>query len=518
MPTRRAFARAVPAFALPALLPRLARAQADARPVLRVAVQALPPTLDPVESISNVGLRLTDNLFDTLWRRDFKAEAATGRPALGPHLATALRQRDPLTWEVALREDVRLHDGGRMTAEDVVASFAEDRLWGEKAPYYEGRVAFGHLREVVAEDAATVLIRTRAPDVAMPQRLAAYGGWIGSAAFMAREGAAGMRARPVGTGPYRLAAFQRDQRAELEAFDDYWQGRPPARRVVFTVVPEASARIAGLQAGDFDLVTNLLPDQAPALAGSRTVEAVTVQLDFAHMLYFDTRRPLLRDRRVRQALNHAIDHAMLGRALWGDSYRPMPALQIPAFGAMYEPQRRGLAFDPDRARRLLAEAGYRGEEFVIRIPNGYYLNLLGAVQIIQQMWLAVGVNARLETRENLSQVTTPGADIRPTSIAFRFGDPLGGGLMVHLAKGYFMQDQGYWTPEAFNRIADDFRAATDPAARRQLFHALMDEYEAEAPGVILYGVSEVFAKRRAMRFTHYPLYYMDFRASNLAFG
>jgi peptide/nickel transport system substrate-binding protein len=503
--------------AAPFLSLNTTRAQSDTRPVLRVAVQALPPTLDPVESISNVGLRLTDNLFDTLWRRDFKAEAATGRPALGPHLATALRQRGALTWEATLRPGVRLHDGNLLTAEDVAATFAPERLWGPQAPFYEGRVAFGHLKEVVAEGSGTVLFRTHTQDVAMPQRLAAYGGWIGSAAFLAKEGTAGMRSRPVGTGPYRVAAFQRDQRAELESFDDYWQGRPPARRVVFTVVPEASARIAGLKAGDFDLVTNLLPDQAPELEASRDVGAETVQLDFAHMLYFDTRLPAMRDRRVRQALNHAIDHDMLGRALWGESYRAMPALQTPAFGNMYDAGRRGLAYDPDRARRLLAEGGWKDEELIVRIPNGYYLNLLGAVQIVQQMWQAIGVRSRIETRENLSQVTTPGAHIRPTSIAFRFGDPLGGGLMVHLAKGYFVQDHGYWQPEEFNRIADTFRAATEPSERRRLFLALMDEYEAEAPGVILYGVSEVFAKRRAMRWSHYPLYYMDFRAANLSF-
>jgi peptide/nickel transport system substrate-binding protein len=154
---------------------------------------------------------------------------------------------------------------------------------------------------------------------------------------------------------------------------------------------------------------------------------------------------------------------------------------------------------------------------VIRIPSGYYLNLLQAVQVVQEMWLAVGVPSQLEVRENLSLVAQPGADVNPSSVAFRFADPLGGGLMVHLAKDYFIQAQGYWQPTRFNALSEQFRAATDSAERRRLWPTLLDEYQAEAPAVILYAVREIFGKRRNIRFSHYPLYYMDFRSFNLGF-
>ncbi|MFI5011462.1 MAG: ABC transporter substrate-binding protein [Hyphomicrobiales bacterium] len=516
MPTRRSVIAA--SLAVPAILSGSSRVRSQTRPVLRVAVQALPPTLEPIESISNVGLRITDNIFDTLIRRDFLAEAATGRPALVPSLATGLTQRDPLTWAASLRAGVRLHDGREMTADDVVATFSPERMWGQKAPFYEGRIAFGHLAEVVAEDARTVIFRTRAPDVVMAKRLAAYAGWVCSSQYLAQAGLEGMRVKPVGTGPYRLASFQRDQRVVLDAFDEYWMGPPPARQVSINVVPEAAARLAGLQAGDFDLVTNLLPDQIPALANNRHVEAVAVPLDFAHILYYDTRRPALRDPRIRRALNHAVDYELMGRALWGDGFRRMAALQLPSFGDFYDRDREGFPYDPDKAKRLLAEAGWRGEEIVVRIPADYYLNLLPATQIVQEMWRAVGVPSLLEVRDNLASVTQPGADVRPTSIAFRFADPLGGGLMVHLAKDYFIQAQGYWTPTAFNEISDAFRAATDPAERHRLWLRLLDEYEAEAPAMILYPVQEVIGKRRDLRFTHYPLYYLDLRSYNLGFA
>src|SRR5262245_1773530 len=512
---RRGVLRVV-ALGAPAIL--VGRARGEGRPVLRVAVQALPPTLEPVEAISNVGLRVTDNVFDTLIRRDFVAEKQAGRSTLVPSLATDLVQRDPLTWVATLRQGVRLHDGNELSADDVAATFAADRLWGPKAPFFEGRISFGHLAEVVAESATTVVFRTHAPDVVMPQRLAAYGGWICSGRYLAGAGLEGMRRRPVGSGPYRVATFQRDQRVVLDAFDDYWMGRPPVRQVVLNVVPDTSTRLAGLMAGDFDIVTSLLPDQAPTLAKHARVEAVSVPMDLVHILYFDTRSPLLRDARVRQALNYAIDYEQLGRAMWGDDFQRMAALQIPAFGDLYDRSRTGFAYDPDKARKLLAAAGWKPQAIVIRVPADYYLNLVRCIQVVQEMWQAVGVPSRLEIRENMSLVAQPGADVRPSSVAFRFADPLGGGLMVHLAKDYFIQTQGYWQPTAFNALSDRFRAATDPAERRRLWFALLDEYEAEAPAVILYPVREIIGKRRDIRFNHYPLYYMDFRNYNLSFA
>jgi peptide/nickel transport system substrate-binding protein len=506
------------ALAAPALLPRVAGAQADTRPVLRIAVQALPPTLEPLESISNVGLRVSYNVFDTLWRRDFLAEAREGGQRLTPFLATGLEQRDPLTWVATLRPDVRMHDGTVMTSADVLSTFSAERMWGPTTQTFEGQVNFGHLAGVEADGPQKVVFRTKDPDAAMPQRLAAYGGWIHSAKFYGEAGLAGMRARPIGSGPYRVASFQRDQRVVLEAHDDYWQGRPPARQVVFTVVPEASSRVAGLRAGDYDMVTNLLPEQIEPLARHPTLEGVEVPLDFAHILYYDTRRPALRDARVRRGLNYAVDYEMLGRSLWGASFQRMPALQIPAFGELYDATRRGFTYDPDRARQLLREGGYRGEELIIRIAPAYYLQMLQGVQIMQQMWAAVGVNTRLETRENLSLLTQPGADIRPTSIAFRFPDPLGGGLAVHLSREYSLQRGGFWQPVRFNEIVDALRIAPDAAERKRLWLALLDEFEAEAPAVILYPVREYFAKRRAIRWSHPPLYYMDFRASQLSFS
>jgi len=265
------------------------------------------------------------------------------------------------------------------------------------------------------------------------------------------------------------------------------------------------------------MITNLLPDQMPALGGNPHLEAIEVPMDLVHILAFDTRKPALRDRRVRQALVHAVDTGLISRTLWGESAQRMPALQIAAFGKFYHPEHQGLTYDPGRARRLLAEAGWQKQEIVIRVPGGYYVNMLSAAQIVQEMWLAVGVPSRLEVRENISTLTAPGMDVFPTSVSFRFADPLGGGLMLNLSRRYSLQMQGFWQPVRFNEIADSLALATDEDERQRLWLTLLDEFDAEAPALILYPVQEVFAKRRNIRFSHYPLYYMDFRPGNFGY-
>jgi peptide/nickel transport system substrate-binding protein len=484
-------------------------------------VQTLPATLDPVESISNVGLRISDNVFDSLLRRDFGAERHTGIATIRPHLAQAVVQRDALTWVATLRPGLRFHDGGELTADDVAWTFSPDRLWGPNSPYYEGRVNWAHLESVTAEDRLTVAFRTKTPDPVMPLRLSGYPAWVDSKAAFAASGpsggADGLRTRPIGTGPYKIASFARDQRIVLDSNDDYFQGRPAARQVIISAVPEGSARIAGLKAGDFDIITNLVPDQMTDFAGDPRLEALSVSMDLAHLLIFDTRKPALRDRRVRQALVHAVDTGLIAHTLWGEGAGRMAALQLPSFGPYYDRDRPGLAFDTDRARRLLAEAGWRDEELVVRVPVGYYVNMLSAVQIVQEMWRAVGVRSRLEVRENTATLTDPGVDVFPTSVSFRFADPLGGGLMVNLSRRYFVQAQGFWRPVRFNEIADALALATEPAERKRLWLALLDEYEAEAPALILYQVREVFAKRRDIRYTQAPLYYMDLRPDNFGY-
>ncbi|WP_198174390.1 ABC transporter substrate-binding protein [Mesorhizobium xinjiangense] len=484
----------------------------DGRPILRIAVQALGPSLDPLESMTNVGLRAIDCLFDRPLRRDFIAEEKNpGTTAIEPQLATSVTQVSPLVWEVKLREGVRLHDGSELSADDMLATLGQDRI-GPESPYPDGKILFGHLTAVERVDDLTVRLHTAQEDVVMPHRLAGYGPWIIGAKAYKELGPEGFKAKPVGAGPYKLKEFARDSKIVFASHDDYWMGKPAAAEVAITVVPEVATRVAGLISGEYDIVTNVLPDQVPQFEGYDDVAAETVPMDLLHMLFYDYNRPAVSDPKMRRALSFAIDYDRVAKAIWGPKYNRPNNFQIPAFGELYDKDRKYFHYDPARAKELLAAASYSGGEIVLRVPPSYYLGSGDAAQIIQAQWQEQGINTKVEFAESAAQQMEPGADVRMVSSSFRYPDPLSGGVIVHLGKNSFLQKNNFFVPQTdYNEVCDQFAAATDPAERQRLFWKLLDLLEEEAPVTILYSVNEIVGRNRRVNWTQYPLYYLDLR-------
>ena len=492
-------------------------AQTDRRPVLTIAVPELPPTLEPANELSNVGTRVTYSIFDTLIRRDFLSTPDGGGSALRPHLAQSWERTGPRELVVRLRQGVRFHNGDVLDAEDVVFTFGEGRLWGTKPSIPEGPAYFGVLESVEALDANTVRFRTRVPDVLLEHRLASWASWIVNRRAYQALGMNGFGQAPVGTGPFRVKRMARDQVYELEAFDAYWGGRPTARAVNFRAVPQLASRIAGLAAGEFDIVTNVPPDQIQVIDRIRDAEARSVVLANSHLLTFDERGVAMGDKRVRQALSLAIDRKLLVDGLWLGRAVVPPSHNYPEFGAMFL-QGRGFRHDPERAKGLLREAGYRGEPIVYRAHPNYYTRSLDAAQVLVEMWKGVGINASLQVIENFSQMQAAGQQIGQWSNSTRFPDPLGA-LWVSWGPAGGPQRRKEWTStQAFNAAGRALEAEIDAAKRRSLFAAMLDAWEDECPGTILYQPLETYGVKKSVRWRPYTFYFMDLRPDNLDFA
>jgi peptide/nickel transport system substrate-binding protein len=494
-----------------------ALAQADRRPVMNIAVAELPPTLEPANELSNVGTRVTYSIFDTLIRRDFLGSPDGGGSGLKPHLAESWERRSARELIVRLREGVKFHNGDTLTAEDVVFTFAEGRLWGEKPTIAEGPAYFGVLESVSALDARTVRFVTRAADVLLEQRLSSWASWIVNKRAYTTLGMDGFGQAPVGTGPFRVRRLARDQILELEAFDDYFLGRPTARQVNFRAVPQLATRLAGLAAGEFDMITNVPPDQIPVINRVRDAEARSVVIANSHMLTYNDKGPAIADKRVRQALSMAIDRKALVDGLWlGQAVVP-PSHNYPEFGDMFLPGRE-LKFDAARARQLLREAGYRGEPIVYRAAPHYYTRSLDAGQVIIEMWKSVGVNASLQVVENFTQMRAAGAQVGQWSNSTRLPDPLGA-LWVSWGPAGIQQRIGQFSNVAeFNAAGRALEGEIDLAKRRALFARMLDIWEDEAPGTILYQPLETYGIKKSIAWRPYTFFFMDLRPDNLSFS
>lgn len=501
-----------------------ALALAQERPDLVVGVADLPATLEPGKELSNVGTRVNYSVFDTLIRRDFLSAEGGGGSALVPGLATEWTRLDDMTLEVKLRDDVTFHNGAPLTAEDVVFTFSPERLSGENAVLSEGPAYFSVLAEVKAIDDHTVQFVTKAPDPLLEHRLSSWASWIVNKADWEAKAATdgGIPMFPVGTGPFMLDEYKADESIRLVAFDDYFGGKPTAASVTFREIPEPSTRVAGLVSGEFDIITNVAPDQIPQINGYDDIETRSVVLANSHVLAYGTQDPVIKDARIRQAMNLAIDRNLLNEALWGGRAVVPNGHQYPEFGDMYNPDHKGLQYDPERAKELLAEAGYDGGLIKYTTQPNYYLNALPAAQAIVEMWKAIGLNVELNVVESLSGLDMATLQVRTWSNSTRYPDPVGGLWNLWGPFGGPQRGAGNWAGtenlERFNELGHMIESSVDLETRRPAAFEMLEIWEKDAPGTVLYQPLETYGVSKDINWQPYTFYYMDLRPYNLSFN
>ena len=516
-------------------IPRLSRAQSGARPAITVAVQKLSNsnTLEPLREASNVGARLMASYAETLLMTDWLGDAT-----LQPGLATAWRRVDERTLEVTLRDGVRFHDGRLMTAEDVTFSFGPERM-GARAAGGAGlfgsvptnrqdraappevaaiaRRAFQGLERVEIVDARTIRFVHDRPTPAIEGRFAQTAGMIVSqAAFEAAPSWLDWARKPVSTGPYRIDEFRPDRSLTMVAHDDYWGGRPPLSRIRFVEVPEVSSRLNMLASGEADFACDVPPDLIAQVDASPRHHVVGGLIMNMRLSVFDKTNPVLADARVRRALTHSIDRQGIVDALWGGRTEVPRGEQFPFYGEMYQADWQAPRFDVAEARRLLKEAGYKGEPIPYRLLNNYYTGQVATGQILVEGWREAGLNVVIETRENFPQVLAKDGQrgIWDWSNSAGFNDPLASMPTAHGPEGQQWQ-VGAWRNEEFGTLCGVLGGSIDLAERQRAFRRMLEIAEREDPAyTVLHRTVNFTAKRRDMGWKPGQSFGMDFRARN----
>lgn len=363
----------------------LVRAQ---RPVdeLRIGINTLPRTLEPFFDTTLAAFSVYRLMFDTLVRVD-----GTGQPV--PWLAESWRVVDDLTWELELRQDVSFHDGTSFTAEDVKYSLDWTLDPENKAPW-SGRVTLIDSVEVV--DDYTVRITTDSPWAALLQGLLV----IDMLPAGYYEGGYQPSTSPVGTGRYRFSSWSADDYLTLEAFDGAWHGETTVQRVTYRLMPEAATRTSALQAGELHIAFAIPPEQVGGLeAGGFQIQYIPIG-QIINVNLAGTRSPLLADRRVRQAINHAIDQEAIVEFVMGGFGQPLAGQMVGSDALGYDPAIQGYEYDPAKARELLAEAGYpNGLTIPFNGTTGNYPKDREISEAIVGMLADVGITAELELLE-----------------------------------------------------------------------------------------------------------------------
>lgn len=481
---------------------------------LDIAIQENPLVLDPILIQNNIAYRVLPNVFDTLIMVDYQ-----DGQKLKPSLATEWTLVDPRTLELKLRQDVKFQDGTDFSAEDVVFSLGPDRM-AEGKPGYSTFVGFlSTIEKVEAVDDYTVRITTTAPDPIIELRLSGWGSQIVSKDAFDAVGGDWDRwsAHPVGSGPFEIAEFVPGEKLVLHAFEDYWGNKPNLQEVNFLDVPEMSTRVAGLFAGDYDIIGEITPDQIDGIEANPGFGVVGGTIRNHRTVVFDMDNLLIQDVRIRKALSLAIDRQLLVDTIWGGRVEVTNGLQWPEFGALYNPDRKGPVYDPVEAKRLLDEAGYKGEVIPFRIRSNYYPAEIVESEAMVAMWQAVGFNIDLQIKESWDQVyAEPGTGIRSASAPPLFADPISG-IWRNYGKTGTDLGPDAWKNDEFNALGQILIGSTDVAARAEAHQKMLDIWhDIDPPGMMLHAMGQFYGIRDGVTWTPYNAAFMDLGGNNLS--
>ena len=442
---------------------------------LAIALGSEPTTLDPQVREDGGERAVNDNVYETLLARDKEGE-------LQPLLAASMpEQVDETTWEVTIREGIEFHNGEPLDAEAVAASYEriiDPELASEQSSFFEGITA------AEAVDATTVRFTTEGPDPVFPARL--Y--WI---KIVPPEHAAspGFADEPIGTGPYRFVEWNRGQQVVLEANDEYWgEQKPSIDRAVYRFVAEPGTRLSGLLSGEFDLITNLLPEDAERAPKSANVQGLEHPVMILNAMDGPTA-----DVEVRRALNHAIDKEALAEELYGGfaSIDECQVLSPSYFG--YNDALSAYEYDPDRAKQMLEDAGVAGETIDIVSTSGRWLKDREITEAVANYWTEAGmeVNVQIfEFDEYLNRLFD--RETRATSIFVTTSNELLDAARV-MGAYYAMEGVGASNDDAeLTQLVEDARTETDEEARQELYAQATERACDQAYFAFLLNIEDVY--------------------------
>jgi peptide/nickel transport system substrate-binding protein len=467
------------------------RAETTPPDVVVVALANSPTNLDPGISLDEASQKIEQVLYSSLLKIDTALQVV-------PDLATHFETEDHLNYLVRIPAGVKFHDGREMTSQDVAYTFR--RFLDPR--FTSGRKgAYRDLKAVDVVDRYAVMFRLKQPSAAFPITLVMG---IVPAGIGAEAGR-----RPIGSGPYQLVQFLPDDRVVVEAFDAYYGGPPQNRGLIFRVVPDETMRGLELRKGSVDLVVNdLSPDLVHGLRRDGRLSIVTSEgTDYAYM-GFNLRDPLLKDRRVRQAISYAIDTRAIIEHLRRGLARSATGV-VPSMSWAYEPNVQQYPRDLARAAALLDEAGFRDPDGPGPAPR---LRLTLKTSTAEPYRVQAAV-----IQQNLAEAGIA-IEIRSFEFATLMADVVRGNVQLYTLQYVGVTDpdmlrrafhslqvppdgfnRGHYVNPELDRVIAEATASLDETERGRLYRLAQQIVAADAPYVNLWSRINVAVAQPSLR-------------------
>lgn len=348
-----------------------------------------PGTLDPQNHFETPAFTVLLNIYETLLARDDDMK-------LRPLLASSWKLVNDNTWEFKLQKGVKFQNGEDFNAAAV--KFSLERIADPKNKLKQTTLV-GIIDRVEIIDDYTVRVITTKPYPYLDAQLGHIGAMM-PPKYTQEKGASYIAANPIGTGPYKFVRWVKDDQLILEANEKYWRGMPKIKKVIFRPIPESTTRVAGLQTQELDIIVNIPPHLARLMDWKGRSHVSKVPSSRVIFVAFDnTQAGPVTDKKVRQAIAQAIDvDKIVKNVLEGNALRLGTPFTQYTFG--YDPTVKPYAYNLEKAKKLLAEAGYpQGFELTINSPTGRYLNDKEVAEAVAGDLRKVGINAKIKINE-----------------------------------------------------------------------------------------------------------------------
>ncbi len=449
-------------------------AQAQSKNTLTLGVTLEPPHLDPTAgAAAAIDEVVYANVFEGLTRIDQNG-------AVQPQLAAEWSVSDDgLVYTFKLRANARFHDGTTLDASDVVFSF--DRARGADSVNAQKQL-FAAIDTVEAVDPQTVRITLSRPEGSLLFNL----GW-GDAIIVGPESAETNKSKPIGSGPFKFERWVKGDRIELSALD----ANAALQKVTFKIIPDPSAQVAALKAGDIDAVPNLnAPEAVLAFQSDANFEVAIGSTEGETILSINNGKPPFNDVRIRRAIAHAIDRkAIIDGAMFGFG-TPIGSHFAPHHPAYVE-LTATYPYDPAKARALLKEAGNENLKITLKLPPPTYARRGG--EIIAAQLKEVGIEAEIipvEWAQWLEQVFR-GNDFDLTIVSHTEPQDIG---IYARDKYYFNYDS-----PAFKAVMADLNKTSDPAKRNELLAKAQRVLAEDAVNGYLFQLAKLGVWRKGLK-------------------
>ncbi len=502
VPHVKPVAYAVALTALAAVAATASPARATPPPGTVVVAQPSDATsMDPAISRDVPTRNILRHLYDPLFQRlgTSQEKDANGPANFKPVLALRWKRTTPVTWRFWLRHNVKFVDGGPFTAASVVYNM--NRLLGKVDGTPPGLAVLNSFSTLTGANAVSnyvVDISTAAPDPLILGRLANF------ALVSDHVASTTLAAQPDGTGPYSLGTWDRNNQVVLNAKSDYFLGKPKISTVVFRPIPDPAARVAALQAGDVDLITNVTPDQVATVQASKVAGIQIVNSTREGVFCLDSLdNPILAKKAVRQAINYAVDiNTIVKQVLHG--YATRTATLVPSFFSGFDPKVKPYPYNPARAKQLLASAGY---------PDGFTMRLMAPTNFGLDVPQAIaGYLANVGIKVNIEPMDFP-SFVRATQNGHKLDDscyasltnPLfdpGPGLDTLVKSGG--NALSWYANATMDGLIISANRTVNQAVRNKILSRIQVMMKDEATHLYLYNLKNLYGVSKRLKWTARP--------------